>query len=59
MSSRIPEPCPATVGEHDGELRFYVSGWSCDAHAPWAVKGLPAPAPGAGIPASAVVRKTT
>lgn len=59
MSSRIPEPCPATRGEHGGELRFYASGWSCDAHSPWAVKGLPAPAAGAGIPASAVTAKTT
>jgi hypothetical protein len=59
VSSRIPEPCPATRGEHDGELRFYTNGWLCDRHAPWAVKGLPAPAPGAGIPASAVTAKTT
>ena len=59
MSSRVPEPCPATRGPHDGELRFYVQGWLCEAHAPWAVKGLPPPAPGAGIPASAVTTKTT
>lgn len=59
MSSRIPEPCPATRGEHAGELRFFAQGWLCDAHAPWAVKGLPAPAPGAGIPAAAVTTKTT
>jgi len=59
VSSRIPEPCHATRGEHTGELRFYVSGWACDAHAPWALRGLPAPAPGAGIPASAATGKTT
>lgn len=59
MSSRIPQPCDATRGEHDGELRFYTGGWLCDAHAPWAVKGLPAPSPVAGIPAASVVRKTT
>ena len=59
MSSSIPEPCPATRGPHNGELRFYTSGWLCDAHAPWAAKGLPAPAPGAGIPAAAVTKTTT
>ena len=58
MSSRIPEPCATPRGEHTGELRFYVQGWLCDGHAPWAAKDLPAPAPGAGIPAAAVVRKT-
>lgn len=59
MSSRIPEPCDATIGGHGGELRFYTNGWKCDAHALWAVKGMTPPAPGAGIPAAAVKPKTT
>jgi hypothetical protein len=59
MSSRIPEPCPARRGPHDGELRFYIQGWLCDAHAPWAAKRLSRPAPGAGLPWSAVAKKTT
>lgn len=54
MSSRIPEPCDATRGPHGGELRFYVQGWLCCAHAPWAVKRLPRPAPGPGLPWDAV-----
>jgi hypothetical protein len=33
---------------HDGEVRFYVTGWKCDAHSPWAVKGGRRPAPGPG-----------
>lgn len=52
-SSRVPEPCDATIGDHDGELRFYHNGWKCDAHSPWAAKGLPKPEPGPGLPASA------
>jgi hypothetical protein len=53
MSSRIPQPCDVPNGAHTGELRFYISGWKCDAHAPWAVKGLPKPQPGPGLPAAA------
>lgn len=57
MSSRTPEPCHATRGAHAGELRFYTEGWLCDRHSPWARKGLRAPAPGAGIPAAAVIEQ--
>lgn len=53
MSSRIPQPCDATRGEHTGELRFYITGWKCDAHSPWAAKGLDKPQPGPGLPAAA------
>jgi hypothetical protein len=53
MSSRIPEPCDATRGEHDGELRFYATGWKCDAHSPWALAGHQKPEPGPGLPAGA------
>jgi hypothetical protein len=53
MSSRIPRPCEGQIGEHDGELRFYINGWRCDAHSPWAAKGLPKPQPGPGMPAGA------
>jgi hypothetical protein len=53
MSSRTPQPCEGLRGEHDGELRFYANGWRCDAHSPWAAKGLPKPQPGPGLPAGA------
>lgn len=33
MSARVPEPCPFTVGAHEGRVRFYRIGWSCAAHA--------------------------
>jgi hypothetical protein len=51
VSSRIPEPCDSTRGKHDGQLRFYTTGWKCSAHAPWALAGLPEPQPGPGLPA--------
>lgn len=51
MSSRIPEPCDSTIGQHQGELRFYTTGWKCSAHSPWALAGLPEPQPGPGSPA--------
>jgi hypothetical protein len=51
MSSRIPEPCDATRGPHGGEVRFYITGWKCDAHAPWALAGLRRPEPRPGLPA--------
>lgn len=53
MSSRTPQPCDATLGAHDGELRFYVTGWKCDAHSPWALAGRDKPVPGPGYPAGA------
>ncbi|MEU9558024.1 hypothetical protein [Streptomyces fumanus] len=48
MTGRAPEPCDVPDPGHDGAVRFYVTGWRCDAHSPWAVQGLPAPAPGPG-----------
>lgn len=48
MTGRAPEPCDTPRDDHDGPVRFYRTGWKCDAHSPWAVKGLPAPAPGPG-----------
>lgn len=48
MSSREPEPCDATIGDHNGELRFYITGWKCDAHSPWALAKQDKPEPGAG-----------
>jgi hypothetical protein len=48
MTGRAPEPCDIPRSDHDGEVRFYVTGWKCDAHSPWAVRGLPRPAPGPG-----------
>lgn len=45
MTAGVPEPCDVPA-DHDGPVRFYATGWKCDRHAPWAVKGLPAPAPG-------------
>jgi hypothetical protein len=52
MNSRVPEPCDIPAA-HDGEVHFYVTGWKCDAHSPWAAKGLPRPEPGPGLPAGA------
>ncbi|MFF9205113.1 hypothetical protein ACF1AE_25495 [Streptomyces sp. NPDC014986] len=46
MTGGVPEPCDIPRDDHDGPVRFYVTGWKCDRHAPWAVKGLRAPAPG-------------
>lgn len=48
MNGRATEPCDVPRGDHDGEVRFYVTGWKCDAHSPWAAKGLAQPAPGPG-----------
>ena len=53
MSSRSPQPCETPNGAHTGELHFYACGWRCDAHSPWAMKGLPKPQPGPGWPAGA------
>ena len=53
MNSRIPEPCDTPRGDHDGQVHFYVTGWKCDAHSPWAEKGLDKPetlAAGSGDP---------
>ncbi len=46
MSARTPEPCDGLGGEHGGPIHFYLTGWKCDAHSPWAMKGLPKPKPG-------------
>lgn len=51
MSARFPEPCEGIRGEHTGPVRFYVTGWRCSAHSPWAQAGLPEPQPGYGRPA--------
>lgn len=48
MNSRVPAPCDTPRDDHDGQVRFYTTGWKCDAHSPWAAKGLPRPAPGPG-----------
>jgi hypothetical protein len=48
VTGRAPEPCDTPRGDHDGEVRFYLTGWRCDAHSPWAARGLPRPAPGPG-----------
>ena len=53
MSSRVPQPCDAPRGAHEGELHFYITGWKCDAHSPWAAQGLAKPQPGPGLPAGA------
>jgi hypothetical protein len=50
MTGRAPQPCDTPTDDHDGEVHFYVTGWKCDAHSPWAVKGLPRPEPGPGLP---------
>jgi len=48
VTGRAPAPCDVPRNDHDGQVRFYVTGWRCDRHSPWSVKGLPAPAPGPG-----------
>ncbi|MEV6833549.1 hypothetical protein AB0N17_03295 [Streptomyces sp. NPDC051133] len=53
MTSRDPQPCEIPADEHQGRVRFYITGWRCNAHAPWAEKGLPEPQPGPGMPAGA------
>jgi len=53
MNSRVPAPCEVPDPAHDGEVHFYVTGWRCDAHSPWAAKGLAKPEPGPGMPAAA------
>lgn len=53
MTGRAPAPCDVPDPAHDGEVHPYVNGWKCDAHSPWAVKGLPRPQPGPGLPAAA------
>jgi hypothetical protein len=50
MSARIPEPCDGLTGEHTGPVRFFLTGWKCPAHSPWAEAGLPEPMPGPGLP---------
>ncbi|MBP5931853.1 hypothetical protein F3K39_28380 [Streptomyces sp. LBUM 1479] len=51
MSARDPEPCEGIRGEHTGPVRFYRTGWRCNAHSPWAEAKLPEPQPGYGRPA--------
>ncbi|MFE7972968.1 hypothetical protein [Streptomyces shenzhenensis] len=53
MSARYPEPCDGLAGDHHGPVRFYRTGWKCNAHAPWAEAGGPEPKPGPGLPAGA------
>ena len=48
MTGRAPEPCDTPSDDHDGEVRFYRTGWKCDRHSPWAALELPRPAPGPG-----------
>ncbi|GHI91312.1 hypothetical protein [Streptomyces olivaceus] len=43
MSGRASGPCEIPDPDHDGEVHFYRTGWRCDAHSPWALKGLPQP----------------
>ncbi|GGS81758.1 hypothetical protein [Streptomyces griseoviridis] len=53
MNGRAPAPCDVPDPGHDGEIHFYVNGWKCDAHSPWAVQGQDRPEPGPGLPAGA------
>jgi hypothetical protein len=53
MSARASKPCDGMTGEHTGPVRFYRTGWKCNAHSPWAEQGLPEPQPGPGTPAGA------
>lgn len=53
MSARIPQPCDGLRGDHDGPVRFYRTGWKCNAHSPWAEAGLDEPKPGPGMPSAA------
>jgi hypothetical protein len=50
MSAREPQLCDGVNGEHAGAVRFYLTGWKCPAHSPWAEAGLPEPLPGPGLP---------
>ncbi|MFC8945948.1 hypothetical protein [Streptomyces rochei] len=43
MNGRAPDPCEVPQADHDGEVHFYVTGWRCDAHSPWALRGLDRP----------------
>ncbi|MFJ8144655.1 hypothetical protein ACIQ6R_06220 [Streptomyces sp. NPDC096048] len=43
MNGAIPGPCETPAPGHDGEVHFYVVGWRCDAHSPWALQGLDIP----------------
>lgn len=45
MSARDQEPCDGLTGEHNGPVRFYLTGWKCKTHSPWAEAGLPEPLP--------------
>jgi hypothetical protein len=53
MSSRVPQPCEIPAAEHTGPVRFYITGWRCNGHSPWAEKGQPEPQPGPGLPVGA------
>lgn len=53
MSARDPEPCDGLTGEHEGPVRFYRTGWKCNAHSAWAEAGQDEPKPGPGMPAGA------
>lgn len=53
MTAREPQPCEIPAEEHTGRIRFYITGWRCSAHSPWAEKGLPEPQPGPGLPPGA------
>lgn len=53
MSAGTPGPCDVPADGHNGDVRFYVNGWKCDTHSPWAMKALPKPQPGPGAPAGA------
>lgn len=53
MSARDPEPCD-TPGDHDGPVRFYRTGWRCNAHSPWAQAGQKEPQPGTAPPPSSL-----
>ncbi|MFI1324579.1 hypothetical protein ACH4TI_15220 [Streptomyces rochei] len=44
MNGRVPGPCEVPDPGHDGEVHLYANGLRCDAHSPWAQKGLPQPA---------------
>ncbi|MGX1515035.1 hypothetical protein RKD44_006323 [Streptomyces collinus] len=43
MNGRVPAPCEVPDPGHDGEVHLYVTGPRCDAHSPWALKGLDMP----------------
>lgn len=43
MSARATEPCDGLTGAHAGPVRFYRTGWKCNAHSPWAEAGQPEP----------------